>query len=382
MSEDKDFIPAKDFLNELIEYACLQGASDIHIDPNHDTFCINIRSEGALKLYANKKINSHLELIGRIKILENLRTDVHEKGQYGRFEYFYVHSEDDENKARTTAIKERLDIRVSILPTFYGENAVLRILRPERQLKLCFEDIGMTKMQIEDLTNSLDAQKGIIIVAGPTGSGKTTTIYTMIKYIIEKGLHSIVTIEDPVEYIISGIRQIQVSDRSGFDFSKALRSILRQDPDIIVIGELRDSDTARLAFQAALTGHLVITSIHAEDSASVCARLRDLGVSNESLHNLATIISQRLVNTKNFIKGTENVQIKHEVFNIKAHSRIGIFEVLRMQGKFKLALLQKSFPEYIRLTLKNNGALLLKDQAESLVDSGYIDKDIINILPC
>ncbi len=353
----------KDLLDKLIHYACEVGVSDIHIDPAQDFMQVHVRVNGIFKLYESIDISVHAELIGRIKILAKLRTDVHDKGQDGRFEYIYVLV--DPPPLHSFKSSERVDIRVSILPTFYGENAVLRILRPEKQSNLSFENLGMTARQIEDLKQSLNIQKGIIIVAGPTGSGKTTTIYTIIKHLMVSGLQSIVTIEDPVEYIISGIRQIQVSERSDFGFAYALRSILRQDPDVIVIGELRDADTAKLAFQAALTGHMVITSIHAEDSAGVCSRLRDLGVSNDSLHYISSIVSQRLVSCAD-----------------DSHARVGIFEVLRMSGKIKLAIMQKSFPEYIRLTLRNNGALLLRDHAESLVSSGYISTNSIDILPC
>lgn len=346
--EIKKEISAVDFLDRIIFDACNISASDIHIDPRGDFLHIHFRLNGDIIPYSEKPLVVHQELIGRLKVLSKLRSDIHDKGQDGRFEFLFN--------------KERIDVRVSILPTFHGENAVLRILRPEKSKETSFIQLGMTNTQSGDLQDILEAQKGIIIVAGPTGSGKTTTIYSIIKFLLSKDLYSIVTLEDPVEYLIDGIRQIQISESIDFGFSKALRSVLRQDPDIIVIGEIRDADTASLAFQASRTGHLVIASIHTEDSASVCHRLRDLGVTSQSLHDLSAIISQRLVPDKN-------------------HSRVGVFEVIKMNASIKSLVLQKYFPEYIRQTLRKNGAKLLRDRADELVLAGTLDDTYLKFFP-
>lgn len=330
MKETTNIDSIPEFVSQLISKACKERVSDIHIDPQDTQTVVKVRTLGVISVSERISKKFHDELLGRIKILSRLRTDIHDKGQDGRFTYLYKE-------------KERVDIRVSILPTFYGENAVLRLLRPELGRTQKLTELGMFDDQAKDVLDELQRHQGMIIVAGPTGCGKTTTIYTIVSSMLQSE-RNVVTIEDPIEYVIPGIRQIQVSEYSDFGFSKALRSILRQDPDVIVIGEMRDAETAGLAFQAALTGHLVITSLHAEDSAGVCARLRDLGISKELMHSLTLVISQRLVQSEG--------------------KRSGIFEVLPVKGKTKLALFQNSFPEYIRLTLHKQGIRLLCDTAK------------------
>ncbi len=330
------------FFDSLLFDSCIEGASDIHIDPEEHQVCIKLRINGDISEYCRLDKEMHDELIGRIKILARLRTDIHDKGQDGRFAFKL------EKKAPDGQVNfvEKADVRVSVLPTFFGENAVCRILRPEQKRNRKLVELGMFPDQADTIIDEIKKEQGMIIVAGPTGAGKTTTIYTIISLLLGSG-RNIVTIEDPIEYLIPGIRQIQISELADFGFSKALRSILRQDPDVIVIGEMRDGETAALAFQAALTGHLVITSLHAEDSAGVCGRLRDLGISNQLLHTLTLIISQRLLKLK-----------------ANDEMRSGIFEVMSLEGNIKLALFQNSFPEYIRATLKKHGALLMDDAIE------------------
>jgi type II secretory ATPase GspE/PulE/Tfp pilus assembly ATPase PilB-like protein len=335
-----------DFVSKLLAESCAENVSDIHIDPEDKQTSIRVRAIGAMKLLRKTDKKFHEELIGRIKVLSRLRTDVHDKGQDGRFSF--------------TAHDEKVDVRVSILPTFYGENAVLRLLRPERGTSRKLEELGMSTEQAAVALEELQRHQGMIIVAGPTGCGKTTTIYTLVAALMQAE-RNVVTIEDPIEYLIPGIRQIQVSDQADFNFAKALRSILRQDPDVIVVGEMRDGETASLAFQASLTGHLVITSLHAEDSAGICARLRDLGISKELLHSLSLVVSQRL---------------------ITIGGRRGVFEVLPVKGNIKLALFQNSFPEYIRLTLHKHGALLLQDSAAKVYEAAgqrLDEKEILKI---
>lgn len=343
-----DIHSVPDYVTDILTDACTRNISDIHIDPGAEHTAVRVRMLGAITISHVVDRRYHEELIGRIKILSRLRTDIHEKGQDGRFTFTYR--------------KEKIDVRVSILPTFYGENAVLRLLRPENGHTQKLSELGMFDDQAKAVLSELSRHQGMIIVAGPTGSGKTTTIYTMVTSLLHAE-RNVVTIEDPIEYLIPGVRQIQVSDHADFGFAKALRSILRQDPDVIVVGEMRDAETAALAFQASLTGHLVITSLHAEDSAGICARLRDLGISKELMHSFTLAISQRLVSIN--------------------EERAAIFEVMPVRGKTKLALFQNSFPEYIRLTLHKNGTMLLADSARRRYEllNALPESDVMRGLP-
>ncbi len=319
------------YVDAFIASACDADASDIHIDPKSDCVEVKLRVSGKIASYEYYKKQYHDELVGRIKILSKLRTDVHDRNQDGRFYFNYQNH------------LERIDLRVSILPTFFGENIVIRILRPEKQRDKQLIDLGLSTDQSDLVLEAINREQGIIIIAGPTGSGKTTTIYTILSILAKKN-KNIITLEDPIEYVIPGIRQVQISEPADFGFGKALRALLRQDPDIIIIGEIRDSDTAELAFQAPLTGHLVVTTIHAEDCAGVYARLSHLGVSKDMMHSLSLMISQRLIDTPN-----------------KTVKRRGIFEVMPVTGKIKVTLFQNTYPEYIRKALQKQGVLLLED---------------------
>lgn len=266
------------FMHTVFEAACNAGASDIHIDPHDEYVQIKFRVLGTLEIYeyVDKKLKD--EIIGRIKVLSKIRTDIHDKAQDGRFTFTYR--------------AEKVDMRVSIVPTFYGENAVIRLLRPRMKRDISFEGLGFSQIQQSILEDVLERNKGMILIAGVTGSGKTTTIYACVQVLLSQG-KNVVTIEDPVEYVVPGVRQIQIQEKS-FPFIEGLRAVLRQDPEVIVIGEIRDADTAQLAFRAALTGHLVIASIHADKAAGVVPRLLDLGVSKNALSLLQLVVGQEL----------------------------------------------------------------------------------------
>lgn len=281
-SEIKDVAKTSivNLVNHLIELAYNLKASDIHIDPADQHVRIRLRIDGVLQdeVPFPKIIQS--EVISRIKILAGLRTDEHQTAQDGRFR---VHLELGD-----------VDIRVSIVPTYYGENAVMRLLTDQNE-KFTLESLGFSLSDKAKIQKAISYPYGMILATGPTGSGKTTTLYALIK-LLNTPTTSIITIEDPIEYSLEGINQIGVNARTGLTFANGLRSILRQDPNIIMVGEIRDEETAGLAVNAALTGHLVLSSIHTNDAATTLPRLIDLKIEPYLIASTVNIaISQRLV---------------------------------------------------------------------------------------
>jgi len=270
-----------DLLEFLLKEAFRLNASDIHIDPTKDFIRIRLRIDGTLKEVPSLPKNKHQELISRIKILSSLRIDEHFKAQDGRFRLSF----EDE---------KFLDVRVSILPTYHGENAVLRLLS-DRNESLSISKLGFSTTVLDKIKNSFQKTSGMILSTGPTGSGKTTTLYSIIKE-LNKPEISIVTLEDPVEYAIPGIRQVQVDKQGSLSFVNGLRSILRQDPNIIMVGEIRDKETANMAVNTALTGHLLLSTLHTNDAAATLPRLLDMGVEPFLLAStFSAAINQRLV---------------------------------------------------------------------------------------
>jgi type IV pilus assembly protein PilB len=265
----------------MVENAFRGRASDIHLDPEDGGLKVRFRVDGALRDACT--VPSHLrdEVISRLKILACLRTDEHQAPQDGRFRMILP-----------TGMP--IDVRVSIVPTYYGENAVLRLLA-EQKTDNSLELLGFTPANIEKLVRAIQKPHGMILMTGPTGSGKTTTLYTLIKMLNTKE-RSIITVEEPVEYSIPGINQIQVNPRTGLTFASGLRSILRQDPNIIMVGEIRDEETAGLAVNAALTGHLVLSTLHTNDAPTTLPRLLDMKVEPYLIASTVNIvIAQRLV---------------------------------------------------------------------------------------
>ncbi len=277
-SEPKLVSYRNDFLEDLIFEAKHINASDIHIEIYEDDVRVRLRIDGLLIEKNNIKKENYLELINQIKIKSNL--DITEKRlpQDGRIEY------------------EEFDIRVSILPTHHGEKVVMRILgRDASHL-----DINQLGFEIDDLPLYLEAIKktnGIILISGPTGSGKTTTLYGTLKHLNNINTN-IVTVEDPIEYTLKGINQVQLKEDIGLTFTSALRSFLRQDPDIIMLGEIRDAQTAQMAIRASLTGHLVLSTIHTNSAIGTISRLVDMGVPSFLIAETINIsVAQRLIRT-------------------------------------------------------------------------------------
>ncbi|MDO8530541.1 MAG: GspE/PulE family protein [bacterium] len=267
-------------VNYVVELAHSLKASDVHIDPQADAIRIRLRIDGVLQDEIPFPKTIQGEIISRIKILAGLRTDEHQVAQDGRF--------------RINLESGAVDIRVSIVPTYYGENAVLRLLKDQDE-GFSLDSLGFSAPDRAKILKAIKYPYGMILATGPTGSGKTTTLYTLIK-LLNRPNTSIITIEDPIEYSIGGINQIGVNPRTGLSFANGLRSILRQDPNIIMVGEIRDEETAGLAVNTALTGHLVLSTIHTNDAATTLPRLIDLKIEPYLIASTVNIaIGQRLV---------------------------------------------------------------------------------------
>ena len=274
--------PAIKFINVIILEALKENASDIHIEPFQDYLSVKFRTDGSLNEKLRPHVNLKNSIVSRIKVMAGL--DIAEKRlpQDGRIQL--------------VARNKNIDIRVSIVPTIFGERVVLRLL--DKSLNIYdITEVGIDEKFLPSVKTALSKTTGMVISTGPTGSGKTTTLYSFINEVMK--LYSdknILTIEDPVEYQIKGISQINVNNKIGLTFAKGLRHILRQDPDVIMIGEIRDSETAEIAIQSAMTGHLVLSTLHTNDSASAFARLTDMGIEPFLIaSSISIVFAQRLL---------------------------------------------------------------------------------------
>lgn len=272
--------PVVRFIDTVLENAVMNKASDIHIEPGEKELRVRYRIDGFLEEMLRTDMGIHEPVVSRIKIMSNLNISEKRVPQDGRFLY---------RKSSSS-----IDMRVSIVPGIYGEKMVIRLLGRDDSL-LDLESIGFTEEEKESIGRMIRRPYGMVLLCGPTGSGKTTTLYSFMKE-VNDSRKNIVTIEDPVEYNLDGINQMQVNSRVGFTFATGLRSILRQDPDIVLVGEVRDDETAEISVRAALTGHLVFSTIHTNNAASTITRLRDMGIEEFLLSStIAGVISQRLV---------------------------------------------------------------------------------------
>lgn len=279
-SEEVGNAPIVRLINSIIEQAVKMGASDVHIEPLENEIRVRTRVDGTMSKSLNAPINALNSIIARIKIMGNMNIAEKRVPQDGR--------------AELEIMGHDVDVRISTLPTVHGEKAVMRLLDRSSFLRPKAE-LGFTPENLSLFDELLLNPHGIILVTGPTGSGKSTTLYTMLNELNQES-DNIITIEDPVEYMMEGLNQVQVNVKAGLSFPNALRSILRQDPDIIMVGEMRDKETVEIAIRAAITGHLVLSTIHTNDSASTVSRLIDMGVEPFMLSaSLVGIIAQRLV---------------------------------------------------------------------------------------
>lgn len=385
ISKVTDAAPIEKIVNLLVEFGYQDKVSDIHIEPEEKDSLVRFRIDGILHdvLYLPK--NFHDRVISRIKILSKLRTDEHLAPQDG--------------KMRIKLEEENLDIRVSILPIADGEKAVLRLLASHfRQFSLI--DLGMSETDLKKVTNAYSKSYGMVLSTGPTGSGKTTSIYAILK-ILNTREKNITTIEDPVEYRIKGVNQINVNPKTDLTFANGLRSILRQDPNVVFVGEIRDGETAGIAVNAALTGHLVLSTLHTNDAATALPRLIDMKVEPFLVASTVNvIIAQRLIRkicdmckmsydikksdlTKNL---PANVIARyfgeHEIVRLYrgkgckiCHStgysgRLGIFEVLEVTKEVKALITAKNDSDIIQKKAIEEGMTTMLDDGLNKVVKG------------
>lgn len=367
--------PVVRLIDSLISQAIKLGASDIHIEPFENSLRVRIRVDGDLQEILTPPKHIQSAIVTRVKIIAGM--DIAEKRlpQDGRIEM----------KVDDSVV----DLRISVLPTVYGEKIVMRILDRNNFLKTK-EELGFTQDNMEKFNSLLEVPNGIILAAGPTGSGKTTTLYAAL-YELNKLNRNIVTIEDPVEYKIEGIKQVQVNTKAGLLFSTGLRSILRQDPNIIMVGEIRDEETAEIAVRAAITGHMVISTIHTNDAVSTIMRLRDMGIKPYLVAaSLRGIVAQRLVKKVclNCKEGYEASEAEKKLLEIKGNlilykgkgcpkcyytgysGRRAIHEILKIDKAIRDAIQNEKGNDEIELLAERSGMKNLKDNCRDLVLSG------------
>jgi general secretion pathway protein E len=369
--------PIIKLVNHVFGQAVKSQASDIHIEPYQQHLQVRFRLDGVLHNVLSPPRRLHAAIVSRIKVMARL--DIAEKRlpQDGRME---------------VKIGERLvDVRVSCLPTAFGERVVLRLLEKSGKL-LSLEEIGLTSAALAEMKRLLQLSHGIILVTGPTGSGKTTTLYAALSYINSPD-KNILTIEDPIEYQLNGIGQMQVSPKINLTFASGLRSMVRQDPDVILVGEIRDRETADIAIHAALTGHLVFSTLHTNDAASAVTRLTDMGIEPFLVSSaVQAIIAQRLVrllcpHCKEPYEPEEaqwnelglTKDVTGPIFRAKGcekcletgyRGRTGIYEFLQMTESIKGLVLQTSDSNQINKAARAGGMLSLRDDGIQKVIEG------------
>ena len=343
--DDSNEAPVIRLINAILSEAIKDGASDIHIEPYEENLAIRFRVDGILKEKLNPNSRIAPLLNARIKVMSNLDIAERRVPQDGRM---------------SLKLGEKwIDIRVSTLPSSFGERLVLRLL-DKADASLDLRELGMTDEMTKDYLDQLRSTSGIILVTGPTGSGKTTTLYSGLNYLNDQ-TRNILTVEDPIEYALEGIGQTQVNNKVGLSFAKGLRAILRQDPDVVMVGEIRDKETAETAIQASLTGHLVLSTIHTNDAVGAITRLVDMGVEPYLLaSSVKMVIAQRLV------RKIDNEQ--------KLSGRIGIFEMIKIDNDIKKLINENIDEDSIRNNAFKKYISLSKD-GESKVKQG-ITSDI------
>ena len=347
-----DEAPVIRMINAILQEAVSRKASDIHLEPYEQQSVVRFRIDGMLRDVAHPPRTLHAALISRIKVMAQL--DIAEKRlpQDGRM--------------TVRGGSGLLDIRVSTLPTGSGERAVLRLL-DKGQAMLSLEALGMAHDTLQTVQQLIERPHGIVLVTGPTGSGKTTTLYAALSR-LDAASRNIMTVEDPIEYDMPGVSQTQVHPKIGLSFAQSLRSILRQDPDVIMIGEIRDLETAQIAIQASLTGHLVLATLHTNDAPSAVTRLLDMGVESFLLSSsLVGVMAQRLVRrTCPVCHGAGCAACDQTGYK----GRLGIFEMLVMDDALRTAVKDRQDASQIRRLAAAQGFRSLREDGARLVAKG------------
>ena len=365
--ETEDDAPIIRMINALLTQAARDGASDIHIEPFESYSLVRFRVDGTLRDVVRPKRALHAALVSRIKIMAAL--DIAEKRlpQDGRI---------------TLRVGGRpVDVRVSTLPTGHGERVVLRLLEKDLS-KLELTNLGMSAATLERFDTLIHQPHGIIHVTGPTGSGKSTTLYAAIRR-LDKNTTNIMTVEDPIEYDIEGIGQTQVNPKIDMTFAKALRAILRQDPDVVMIGEIRDLETAQIAVQASLTGHLVLATLHTNDSASAVTRLIDMGIEPFLLSSsLLGVLGQRLVRKlcpKCRVQDSPTSPWRAVGCDNCGDSgyvgRTGIYELLIVDDEMRLLVHQGANDTDVRRVAEKGGMVTMRADAQRWIVAGVTSQE-------
>lgn len=371
-----------ELVDSIVQHGYKNRVSDIHIEPSSRKLLVRFRIDGVMHDVLDMPKDLADLVVTRIKILSRMRTDEHRAAQDGKF--------------RFAADGETLDVRVSVVPVTYGENIVMRLLSSKAQ-QFNLSDLGFSENDLKKVQRAIRKPYGMVLVTGPTGSGKTTTVYAFLKILNKRDVH-IITIEDPVEYDIEGVTQIQVDPKTNLSFAKGLRAIVRQDPDTIMVGEIRDSETAGIAINSAMTGHLVLSTLHANDSATTLPRLLDMGIEPFLVASTVNIVvaqrlvrkicekcresysitaeEKRLIDDEELLKeriiahGTKSImQIKWyhgkgcmQCSQTGYRGRIGIYEVMEIDDILREAILRRaSSEELMNAAVKGGMTTMLDD---------------------
>jgi len=387
LDQTVDGSPITNLVNMVLLTAIKDGASDIHVEPDRSRTHIRYRIDGALRDLMKPPMGLHSSIVSRIKVIGNM--DIAEKRL------------PQEGRVRIVAQGREIDLRVSSMPTLLGEKLVIRVL-DRASLKIRMEELGFRQDALAAFQRMLAQPHGLVLVTGPTGSGKTTTLYSALD-LLNSPERNLVTVEDPVEYQLDMINQIQVHASIGMTFVRALRSILRQDPDVIMIGEIRDEETARVAIQAALTGHLVLATLHTNDAPGAVFRLLDMGIEPYLLSNaLNGVVAQRLARTvcpscatKYF--PSENVLQDaglsdkaastfrkglgcQECHNSGMRGRAGIYSVMEVTGVLRQLIHSKAPAHDLHAELRKQGVLTLREEGVLLAIDGRSSlEEILNV---